>query len=134
MWIYLFIFILIIISLYLIYTYYKKNKNKKKFVENKEFIERDNVLKGDIYIFYAKWCPYSKKALEKIDNIENEYKNTKYSLQFTKIDSDKNIDLADKYNIEEYPSIILLYNNKTYIYDAELDNNTFNKFIETIMN
>jgi len=134
MWIYIFIFILIISSLYLIYKYYKKNKKNKNFVENKEFIERDTILKGDIYIFYAEWCPYSKKTLEKLDNIENEYKDTKYSLQFIKIDSDKNSDLADKYNIEEYPSIILLYNNKTYIYDAELDNNTFNKFIETIMN
>ena len=43
-------------------------------------------------------------------------------------------DMADSYNIEEYPTIILVYNSEKYVYDAELDEKTFDKFINTIIN
>ena len=54
-------------------------------------------------------------------------------LSFTEIDSEKDVDMADAYKIVSYPTIVLVYNNEKYYYDAELDESTFDTFIHTIM-
>ena len=41
--------------------------------------------------------------------------------------------MADKYSITAYPTIILVKNDKKYIYDAELDTNALELFINTVM-
>lgn len=135
MLIYIVLFLLVCLSIYLLYTYYKKNnKINKDFVENNEYKENVDYNKGDIYIFYAKWCPHSTKTLEKIEPIKKKYIDSKYSLSFTEIDAEKNIDMADAYKIESYPTIVLVYNNEKYYYDAELEERTFDTFLNTIMN
>ena len=60
--------------------------------------------------------------------------NKKFNYEFDIIDVDKFSDMAENYNIESYPTIILLYNNKKYIYDAELDESTFRYFVNTVTN
>ena len=42
----------------------------------------------------------------------------KYKLSFVEIDCDDNPSLADKYNIDSYPTIILLKDDQKYIFDA----------------
>ena len=54
-------------------------------------------------------------------------------MTFTEIDCDKYTQMADKYNITEYPTIVLIKNDKKYIYDAEFDNKTFDLFINSVM-
>jgi len=134
MFVYIVLFLLICVSIYLLYIYYKNNnKINKDFVENNEYKENVNYNKGDIYIFYAKWCPHSTKTLEKMKSIKTKYLNSKYSISFTEIDAEKNTDMADAYNIESYPTIVLVYKNEKYYYDAELDDKTFDTFLNTIM-
>lgn len=131
---YIVLFVLISLSLYLLYNYYtNRTKIKTEFVENSEFNELSYKKNGDIYIFYASWCPHSKKNLEKIKEIETKYKNTKYNLTFTEIDVETKEDMADEYKITSYPTIVLLYNNNKYYYDAELEDDTFEIFLNTIM-
>ena len=50
---------------------------------------------------------------------------------FEDIDVDKRSDMANLYNIESYPTIILKYKNIKYIYDTNLEDTTFDMFIET---
>jgi thioredoxin-like negative regulator of GroEL len=52
---------------------------------------------------------------------------------FTEIDCDENTNLADNYNIDSYPTIILLVDGKKYIYDAQMNDETLTQFINTIM-
>jgi thioredoxin 1 len=131
---YIVLFTLFSVSFYLIYTYYTNRKKiKTDFVENNEYKEILDTKNGDIYIFYALWCPYSKTNLEKLKQIEPTYKNTKYNLTFNEIDVDTKADMADEYNITSYPTIVLLYNNNKYYYDAELEEDTFKLFLTTIM-
>ena len=135
MWGYLFIIILLFVSGYLLYSLYKKYSLDKTndFIENNEYKENVKKYNGEILFFYATWCPHSMKVFDKLDLIEKHYEQGNYKLEFKKIDCDEYSDMADSYNIEEYPTIVLLYNNEKYIYDAELDEKTFHKFIYTIM-
>jgi len=65
-------------------------------------------------------------------DIKKRYKNNKkYNLVFEDIDVDKRSDMANLYNIESYPTIILKYKNIKYIYDTNLEDTTFDMFIET---
>ena len=132
---YVVVFVLLCISIYMLYQYYSNLiKLKSEFVENNEYKEVIVTNKGDIYIFYAAWCPHSTKALAKLKEIEQTYIGSKFVLTFTEIDAEKDSEMADSYNIESYPTIVLVYKNEKYMYDAELNEQTFDKFLNTIMN
>lgn len=128
------IIILILMSIYLIYKYVLKNKKKKGFIENNEYKIMKEKKNGNVYIFYAKWCPHSKKSLTEFENIKKKYENhPQYDIIFNEIDAEENNDMADAYKIDSYPTIVLNYKNKKYIYDANLNETTFKIFIDTIM-
>ena len=121
-----FVFILLIVSVFV----YRRYMNKIQYNPNNEYVANSN--KGQLMIFYAVWCPYSKKALDKWYNYKESYTGP-YNISFTEIDSDENVELADKYTVESYPTIILVLDGKNYIYDAEMNNETLTQFINTIM-
>jgi thioredoxin-like negative regulator of GroEL len=120
--------IFIIISVFV----YKKYTKKMLYNPNNEYINNDK--KGQLMLFYAAWCPHSKTTLKQWYAYKEKYSGTSdYSVSFTEIDCDENTSLADKYNINEYPTIILLLDNKKYIYDAQMNDTTLTQFINTIM-
>lgn len=130
MFVYIVLLLVLFVSGYLLYKLYKqKHIINKDYVENNEYKEKIDGKTGIVYIFHAKWCPHSKKTLDKLETIKKSYTN----ITFNEIDSDKNVDMADTYNVVSYPTIVLLYNNEKYYYDAELEDKTFNTFITTIM-
>lgn len=130
MFLYIVLLLVLFVSGYLLYKLYKKKQTiNKDYVENNEYKEKAENDTGMIYIFHAKWCPHSRKTLEKMKTIKKAYPK----LTFNEIDSEKNVDMADTYKIVSYPTIVLLYNNETYYYEAELEENTFKTFINTIM-
>ena len=124
--------LMILLSIYLVYLVYKKrDKINKKYNENNEYdILEPKKERGIIYVFHAKWCKHSNELLKKLPEYEKHYKK---QLKFIRIDGDKKSDMADKYNIESFPTLVLVYKNEKYIYDAELEEDTFELFIKTIM-
>jgi len=135
----LIIILAIIISgvFYFVYNNYIKNSIIKNHSLNKEFISRDKNTSNDVLImfFYTEWCPYCKQALPEIKKFENHIasQNAKndYVITLTKIDCDKNSTIADKYKVEGYPTIKLIYKNEVYNYDAKPNNANLIKFVET---
>jgi thiol-disulfide isomerase/thioredoxin len=122
------IFIIFIIISVVVYRQYNKKITSNP---NNEYIQNNKV--GQAMLFYAAWCPYSKTTLKKWYSYKENYKG-KYNISFVEIDCDKDVNLADKYNIESYPTIILLKDEKKYIFDAEMNDDTLTQFIDTIMN
>lgn len=114
--------------------YYKYNNTK--FVTNNEFKSTSKIMEADVILFYTTWCNYSSATKKIWDTLKlnNKYKNNKYDITFIEIDCDTDNQLINEYNIKEYPTIILVKNNKKYIYDANLKEDTFELFINTIMN
>jgi len=130
MYFFIILIFIIILAKFFIYKFYNKKKNI--YFENNEY---DNSIIREpayIYLFYARWCPHSKETIIKMKDIKKRYKNNKkYNLVFEDIDVDKRSDMANLYNIESYPTIILKYKNIKYIYDTNLEDTTFDMFIET---
>ena len=114
------------------YTLYKKEKNKitnKSFTENNEFIKEINT-KSTIYLFYTNWCPHCKETKEIWNNISLNPEFNQY-ITFVKINCElkKNKQIEKEFNIKEYPTIILVLNNKKYYFDANLEENSLKKFL-----
>ncbi len=119
------LFIIFVIMSIVIY----KNYNVKKIKPNEEYNTSSNV--GELILFYASWCPHSQTTLKLWYAYKEKY--NKKNISFTEVDCDKNTQLADSYNIDSYPTIILLTDGKKYIFDAQMDNDTLTQFIDTIM-
>jgi thiol-disulfide isomerase/thioredoxin len=133
------IILIIIFSVvfYFVYNNYIKNNIIKNHSLNKEFVGKSKDTSNDVVIlfFYTEWCPYCKQALPELTKFENHIaiQNSKndYTITLKKIDCDKNSTLADKYKIEGYPTIKLLYKKEIYNYDAKPDKTSLIKFLET---
>jgi thiol-disulfide isomerase/thioredoxin len=120
--------IFIIISVFV----YKNYLKKLNYNPNNEYIKNNKA--GKLMLFYAAWCPHSKTTLKQWYAYKEKYSKTgDYSISFSEIDCDENTNLADKYSIDEYPTIILLLDDKKYIYDAQMNDATLTQFINTIM-
>ena len=129
------IIIFILVSVF-VYNNYIKNFIEKNHSVNREFVEtRDTNNDVLILYFYTEWCPYCKQALSEIKKFE-EYITTlnatnDYIITLTKIDCDKSSTIADKYKIENYPSIKLIYKKEVYTYDAKPSKEHLKQFLET---
>jgi thiol-disulfide isomerase/thioredoxin len=133
--------ILFIIILTVLYNSYIKEFINKKHVLNNEFLNSSNSGTGNknneiiILYFYTEWCPYCKQSMPEInkfqDYIDGKNASGNYLITLTKIDCDKQSTLADKYKIEAYPSIKMIYKTKVYDYDAKPIKENLIQFMET---
>ena len=142
-----FTFILIILFCYLAYfvytNYITKNLNNKH-VLNKELINNssddlENRKDALIVFFKTEWCPYCRqsevewnKFTEYIENINNTDTN-KIQIKSLIIDCDKQSDIADKYEIEAYPTIKMFYKGEIYDYDARPYKRQLIQFVDSII-
>lgn len=117
-----FLFILFFsLSIY-IYIKFIHPKLNLNYVANSEFIssEDDKML---VIWFYTEWCPACKQTYNEWKNFKNdaELLNLSIPIEFMEIDCDKDENFANKFNINEYPSIRIEYKDEVYIYDAKPD-------------
>ena len=126
-----------------IYVYMNNIKHNlsKQFVENREFVpeELDGKPKiATLYYFYTNWCPYCKKARPIIEEfkkqIENKTFNNNNRVVVKEIDCDKDTELAEKFNVEGYPTIKLVTEDGTvYDYDARPNIETLMQFLNEVL-
>lgn len=134
----LFIVILIIIFTSAFVFVYKTYISKEHSL-NREFVDSSKNTANDVLIlyFYTEWCPYCKQEslLSEIKNFEDYIteSNAKndFIITLTKIDCDKNSTIADKYKVEGYPTIKLIYKNNVYNYYAKPTKDSLIQFVET---
>ena len=135
---YLFIIIILITLILLaifIYKNYLKHYLIESYTPNKEYISSDsNESYADMYFFYTEWCPHCKTAKPIWENFKEMYKdkliNNKAKLNFLEIDCDKETETANKFNVEGYPTIKMIYSNKIIEYDAKPELDTLSEFVE----
>ena len=131
--------IIFIIILFFIYNNFIKDFINKNHVLNKEYINNEKNNNDVLIIFfYTEWCPYCKQALPEIDKFEK-YINglneeNDYVITLSKIDCDKNTTIADKYKVEGYPTIKLIYKGDIYNYDAKPNSENLKQFLESSIN
>ena len=121
---------------YKIYLNSKKNKNSRGYIENNEFNKKKKIKKDNLLFFYADWCNYCEKSKPIWESIKRDNNFLQFDLNFVDIngEQEENSELLQKYNIKEYPTIILERDNKKIIFDANLENETLMKFLTLVYN
>lgn len=111
-----------------------------KHVLNREYTKNDDLDTSNdvvVILFFTEWCPYCKSAMpewNKFTDYVNEANSiNNFKITLNKIDCDKYEKLADKYKIEAYPTIKLLYKGKVYNYEARPDKKRLVEFLETFV-
>ena len=125
------------VSVY-VYKTYISPRITPSYVENKEFIDDGNNIQdeAELLFFYTEWCPHCKKAKPIWEELKNTYddnvvNNTKVA--FIAVDCDKEEALADKYQVEGYPTIKLAYKDQVIEYDAKPDLETLKDFLHSTL-
>jgi len=138
---FLIIFLILIIFTTISYFLYNQNIKQfldKKFVLNREFINKQNDNTDNnvtVIYFYTEWCPYCKKSRPEWESFKELVQMNSFSnnVEFQEVDCDNDPDLANKYKIEGYPTIKLLYRGEVYDYDAKLESKTLLHYLQSII-
>jgi thiol-disulfide isomerase/thioredoxin len=113
---------------YYIYKKYIRIDNKA-FVPNSEYTS--DIKKYECILFYTSWCPHCKQTIK--DWGQYKTNDPIEGGTYTEIDCDKNPDKADFYQIESYPTIIMIVKDKKYVFDSNFSKESMDKFVETIL-
>jgi thiol-disulfide isomerase/thioredoxin len=117
------------------YNKFVKPGMNASYKANKEFVEEGAGDKeAVIYYFTASWCPVSKRVFPQWEKFVSEYDGkviNGYTLRTRVVDCEKEPELADKANIEGYPTVKLMHGNQVVEYDANVKYETLVEFAES---
>ena len=99
----------------------EKEKDLEKILEKNKYIIID---------FSAEWCGPCKKFFPIFQQLDKQYSN----IQFVKIDVDKCSNISDTYNISVLPTFLFIKNKEIDNRLQGLDTNTFNNYLEKMIN
>lgn len=129
---------------YYCYKYYVEPKLNPTYLANREFDEQvqdgaesASHEEAELYFFHVTWCPHCKTAMPIMEDLKQTYhgkvvNNTKLFIKF--VDCDEDEDLADKFDVEGYPTIKLVKGNQVIEYDAKPEKDTLKEFLTTTLN
>lgn len=90
------------ILLFLAYRFWRPMKAPKRAVE-------PNTAR--LYFFYTEWCGWSKKARPEWEKLTETVSKTPYfgttKVELVPVDAEQDRKLADEYEVEGYPTVIL---------------------------
>jgi len=135
-----FLIVIVLIALFVASAIYAYNKIIKpsapKYIANREFTGQPagDDKKATLYYFTATWCPISKRVKPEWDKLASEYEDKKmkgYDIEFIVVDCEKEVELADKFGIDSYPTIVLVVGNQVIEYDANVKYDTLIQFLNS---
>lgn len=120
------IILIVAIVLIIIILYIYSNKSNCNRFENYSPVKKDNAK---IYYFYSPQCGYCKQ----FTSIWNDLVNNNKDLEFVSIDATlkENQNLAFYYNINKFPTIILVTPKKTTEYSGNRSYTEILNFIKS---
>jgi len=85
--------------------------------------------------FYAPWCGYCKKMMSDWDRLAQRYQNNKYNIKIIKVNCEKRKDMAAKFKIQGFPTIIFFnrgldFPNDIDTYDGERTESALAAFLQ----
>lgn len=130
-----FIIILFVVTIFLAVAFYVYNtyispQLDPDYVPNREFTDKGEDNKSDLYFFSAEWCPYSKKAKPIWNKLKKQYDDKSINnthLRFIEMDGEKNEKDMENFEnkflngkkIEGFPSIYMVKNDQVIEYEAK---------------
>lgn len=133
--------LLLTFIIYYVYTKYYSTKLLELYKPNNEKVPLwadDNSNEAEIMFFFANWCPHCKTAKPEWEKAKSEYNNNTingYKIIFVEIDcsnpDSKTTSLMDKYNVEGFPTVVLIKNKEVITYDAKVTYDHLSEFLKT---
>jgi thiol-disulfide isomerase/thioredoxin len=122
-----------------IYTYRRfiSPKINPTYVANNEYMSEGTNKQtdvADLYFFYTTWCPHCKKSMPIWQSLKDEVGSKEIkgvTINFVEVDCDKDTSLAEKFNVQGYPTIKLVRGNQVVEYDAKPNKDTLMEFLQT---
>jgi thiol-disulfide isomerase/thioredoxin len=105
-------------------------------VSNAGFVrEGFNDDMAKLKLFYVKWCGYCTEFKPIFDkDLKNLIESSNIPIVLEAIDCDENKDIARKYGVSSYPTLILEVNNNTYKYENKRQPQEIVNFIKERLN
>jgi thiol-disulfide isomerase/thioredoxin len=135
------IFLIFVVASIYTYRRYVSKKINPEYVANSEFVPESttkqsggDVAVAELYFFHTTWCPHCKKSMPIWQSLKSEFDNKEFkgtTINFIEVDCDKDTALAEKFNIQGYPTIKLVKGNQVIEYDAKPSKDTLMEFLET---
>lgn len=142
------IIVLVVIVFLAVGIYYGKtlmSENKKKTVKFKDVANNGN-RSGivEVRMFHVEWCPHCKKALPDWKAFCDAYDGKEVNGYTIKCDSNGDNCTDDKdetvqrkikeFNIDSYPTIVLMKNDERYDFDAKITKESLDQFVHSVTN
>ena len=127
-------FLVLLFILVSIFAYKKYAQDKMKKPEDDIANANRNKNQAQILFFSTEWCPYCKKAQPEWDKFSKKNKD----IVCSKIDctDGANADVItyiQKYDIQHYPTVKMLYKGDVIDFDAKITEDSLTKFVDTIV-
>ena len=114
----------------------KKRKNETHIIilDDTNYTNIIDKYEALFIIFYPSPCSNCKLFMPHFIRLSHYVYEKNIDLKFAKVAGPNNTKLVKKYDIESFPTIILLYKDKIYYYDSDINSASLLKFYKKIKN
>jgi thiol-disulfide isomerase/thioredoxin len=134
----------VIFVIFVYVGYYAYNEYYIKPQKNKVYSDVANVGQRPIVtimFFHVNWCPHCKTAKPEWNKFADQYDGKEingYVIQCQDIDcTNETSDVTsaiNRYKIDSYPTVKMIKDEKTIEFDARINQNTLDQFVNTMLN
>ncbi len=117
-----------------------RSPQREGFNDGNELGSLQNIAQGipkSMVLFFAPWCPHCKSMIDGEDSAWNalfrKY-NGRKGITIDKINCDEKPEVATKYGIGGFPTIMLFQGDKTYTYDGDRSLGSLERFLDSPTN
>lgn len=94
---------------------------------------KQETKKGPVFVkFFTKWCSACKSLKPTWDKLADHVLERKYNVTVVKVDAEKHSTLAEDYEVEEYPTLVLVEGGRRHVfkYDGQATVDRFDSFLQ----
>uniref|UniRef100_A0A6C0D1T7 Thioredoxin domain-containing protein n=1 Tax=viral metagenome TaxID=1070528 RepID=A0A6C0D1T7_9ZZZZ len=141
---YKYIIAVVVFAIFTYVGYYAYNEYYLKPNQNRQFNDVANSNRRNpviIYFFHVDWCPHCKKAQPEWNKFADQYNGKEmngYTIKCQDVDcTQETSDVTraiNQFKIESYPTVKMVKDEKTIEFDARINQNTLDQFVNTMLN
>lgn len=137
-----FVFVILVVAGVFLYKYINSHKASSQYKENTDPISQSphGSKLATMYFFYTTWCPHSLTAIPEWEKIVDKYSENSvnsYNIKFIDVDCTKETveieNMINKYNVEGYPTIVMIKDDQVIEFDAKVKYENIEKFLVTVL-
>jgi hypothetical protein len=131
------ILLFILVSVFAYKKYAQDKMEKKPYDDIANANRKRKGQQAQILFFSTSWCPYCKKAEPEWEKFTQKMKKDNAvvcnRIDCSDGDNPETITYIQKYDIQHYPTVKMLYKGDVIDFDSKITEETLTKFVNTIL-